>query len=85
MIVINDSMRKYISSDKGKETKRKYFLKHKKKLREYVKSYMKNKRKEAKKKKICLRCFKRKVVPGKTICVVCRIAAKKQWIKDKNR
>lgn len=74
--------RKYQSTKKGKKAMKKsyenqkksgYGKKWNKKNPDYFSNYMKNKRIEAKKNKICTRCFKGKVENGFTICNGCRV------------
>jgi hypothetical protein len=65
------AMRKYIHSEKGKATRKAYFENHKQDMLMYHRGYNRFRRVEAKKKKICMRCLKNKVMAGYVQCEKC--------------
>lgn len=64
-------MIKYIHSEKGKSTRKKYLENNKEKMKEYRREYALKLRNECRIKKICIRCHKEKVEKGYIQCNNC--------------
>lgn len=68
---IKASVKKYQESEKGIATRKRAMAKLKEKKPDYIKNYMKDRRKWADANNICLRCFKRKQLKGIKTCKIC--------------
>jgi len=69
--MISKSMIKYIHSEKGKTTRKKYLENNKENVSEYGKYYALKLRNDCRIKKICIRCHKLKVEEGYVQCNNC--------------
>ena len=77
-------MKKYLRSEKGIATRKRYIAEHREDELVYHRKYSKIRRDECRKKKICIKCFKNDAEHG----VLCERCSKRQYMyqhKDNGR
>lgn len=72
----------YECNEKNNKSSKKY-KETKEDKREYYKEYYKQKRQKAGKEGICIRCFRRKSIPGSKQCIECKEHARKTYLEKK--
>lgn len=68
---IKNHVRKYSKTKKGKAKQKRNMKKWKKRHPDYLKKYMAKKRKDARKKGFCIKCFKREALKDRSMCKIC--------------
>jgi hypothetical protein len=63
-------MLKYVRSEKGMETRKKYLARNYDEVREYHRAYNKKRRIECRQRGICIKCYKNKMEKG-VFCLRC--------------